>query len=64
MIIKIFQEYNERVQKLIGIDYSKATWTKYDRTKRFTQNFIEFKYQVDDLPIQILDMEFVNNLEF
>ena len=64
MIIKIFQEYNERVQKLIGIDYSKATWTKYDRTKRFTQSFIEFKYQVDDLPLQTLDMEFVNNLEF
>ncbi len=63
MLIKIFQEYNERVEKLIGIDYSKATWTKYDRTKRFTQNFIQFKYEVDDLPIQILDMEFVNDLE-
>jgi len=63
MLIKIFENYNDDVKKLIDIDYSMATWTKYDRTKRFTQLFIQWKYKEKDLPIQCLDMEFVNDLE-
>jgi site-specific recombinase XerD len=63
MLIKIFENYNDNVKKLIGIDYSEATWTKYDRTKRFTQFFIQWKYKEKDLPIQCLNMEFVNDLE-
>lgn len=62
-LIKIFENYNDNVKKLIGIDYSPATWTKYDRTKRFTHLFIQWKYKKQDLPIQCLDMEFVNDLE-
>lgn len=63
MLSKIFESYNDKVKKLIGIDYSLATWTKYDRTKRFTQLFIQSKYKEQDLPIQCLDLEFVNGLE-
>jgi len=63
MIMKIFEEYNDKVKKLIGIDYSKSTWMKYDRTKRLVQNFVEWKYKFQDLPIQNLNMEFVNDLE-
>jgi len=62
-LIKIFENYNNNVKKLIGIDYSVATWTKYDRTKRFAHLFIQWKYKEQDLPIQCLDMEFVNDLE-
>jgi hypothetical protein len=40
MLIKIFEEYNDDVKKLTGIDYSEATWTKYDRTKRLIKDFI------------------------
>ena len=63
MLIDIFQQYNERAEKLIGIDYLKATWRKYDRTKRFIQIIILSRYKADDLPIQIVDMQFVNDLE-
>lgn len=63
MLIKIFESYNDNVKKLIGIDYSSATWTKYDRTKRFTQLFIQSNYKEQDLPIQCLNLEFVNDLE-
>lgn len=62
-LIKIFEDYNEDVKKLIGIDYSKVTWEKYDRTKRFIKDFIQWKYKTDDIHIQNLNMEFVNDLE-
>lgn len=63
MLIKIFENYNVDVKKLIGIDYSKSTWTKYDRTKRFTQEFILWKYKTDDIHIQQLNFDFVNQFE-
>jgi site-specific recombinase XerD len=63
MLIKIFEEYNADVKKLIGIDYSHLTWEKYDRTKRFVKDFILWKYKTDDIHIQNLNMEFVNDLE-
>ena len=53
-LIKIFENYNDKVKKLIGIDYTLATWTKYDRTKRFTHLFIPWKYKEQDLPILLL----------
>jgi len=63
MLIRIFEDYNADVKKLIGIDYSQSTWTKYDRTKRFTQEFIQWKYKVDDIHIRQLNFEFVTQCE-
>lgn len=63
MLIKIFEDYNYDVKKLIGKDYSDATWTKYDRTKRFIKDFIIWKYKTEDIHIGNLNMEFVNDLE-
>ena len=63
MLIKIFEDYNADVNKLIGIDYSKSTWTKYDRTKRFTQEFIRWKYKTGDIHVRQLNYEFVTQCE-
>jgi len=63
MLIKIFEVYNGDVMKLIGIDYSKSTWTKYDRTKRFTQEFIAWKFRMDDIHIRQLNFNFVTQFE-
>jgi site-specific recombinase XerD len=62
-LIKIFEEYNADVKKLIGVDYSKSTWTKYDRTLRFTKEFIQWKYKSDDIHIRQLNFEFVTQCE-
>lgn len=59
MLIKFFEDYNADVKKLIGVDYSNSTWTKYDRTRRFTQEFIQWKYKVDDVHVRQLNFEFV-----
>lgn len=63
MLIKIFEDYNANVKKLIGVDYSHSTWTKYDRTKRLTQEFIGWKYNAEDIHVKQLNFEFVNQYE-
>jgi site-specific recombinase XerD len=63
MLIKIFEDYNANVKKLIGIDYSNSTWTKYDRTKRHTREFIKWKFNADDIHIRQINFEFASELE-
>ncbi len=63
MLIKIFEDYNANVKKLIGIDYSNSTWTKYDRTKRHTREFIKWKYNADDIHIRQINFEFASEIE-
>lgn len=64
MLLKIFEHYNERVKKLVGKEFSNATWIKYDRTRRLLQEFIAWKFKVQDLSLQSLDRAFISDLEF
>src|SRR5688500_5118595 len=34
MLVQVFENFNNNIKKLIGIDYSEATWTKYDPLMR------------------------------
>jgi hypothetical protein len=63
MLIAIFDDYNKRVHKLIGIDYAQSTWVKYKRTQRIVESFIQYSYGSKDISIQSLDMQFVLELE-
>ncbi|HRE64083.1 MAG TPA: hypothetical protein PKU77_09855, partial [Ferruginibacter sp.] len=37
---KVFEDYNDNMKSMIGISFSSATWTKYERTRRFTMEFV------------------------
>ena len=63
MLIKIFDDYNNDVKSLIGVDYSESTYEKYERTQRLVQQFIKTKYRADDIHIKRLDFAFVTQLE-
>lgn len=63
-IIPIFQNHNDKVKELIGIDYAKATHTRYETTLAHIQKFLNWKYQKDDLDILEIDNIFINDLDF
>lgn len=63
MLIHIFKEHNLKIKSLIGIDYALATWKKYDCMQRFTKEFIQWKYNKEDIHIQQLNFEFISELE-
>ncbi|MBU0487060.1 MAG: site-specific integrase [Bacteroidetes bacterium] len=62
-IISIFQEHNEKVAKLVKIDYSPETLMRYQTSLRHTQEYIRHQYGCDDLPMSRLDHRFVTNYE-
>jgi len=64
MIVEIFQEHNDKMAKLVGLDYAPGTLERYRTSLEHTRDFIKYKYKVTDLAIEKLDYEFIADYEF
>jgi site-specific recombinase XerD len=64
MLIEIIQQHNDSIKTLIGLNYSKATWVKYNTTQKHIEEFLQWKYQTKDTNIRHLNFEFINDFEF
>lgn len=64
MIIEVFQQHNNQVEKLIGKDFSAATLERYKTSLDHTRNFIIWKYNVPDLNITKINYEFISDYGF
>jgi site-specific recombinase XerD len=64
MIIEVFQQHNNQVEKLIDKDFSAATLERYKTSLDHTRNFIAWKYGVPDMDITKINYEFVSDYAF
>jgi hypothetical protein len=64
LLIQVFQEHNDQMKSLIGKDFSAGTLVRYQTSLRHTQEFIRWKYRVDDIDIRKLNYSFVSQYEF
>ena len=62
-LMELFEEHNDKVKKLIGKDYSKATYKKFDRIYRFTKDYLKRKYDTSDIILMDVDLEFIEGFE-
>ena len=62
-VLELYQEHNEKIKKLINIDYSYETIKRYGTSLNHTRNFIKHKYKKDDLYFTDLNYEFVADYE-
>lgn len=63
MLIPIFQDHNDRIEKLVGKEFAKGTLTRYKTCLRHTKEFIRWKYKIADIDIQKIDYAFLNDFE-
>lgn len=64
MLLQIIEQHNKDVQTLIGKDYSRATWVKYQTTLKHVAEFLKWKYRLADIDITKLNFEFITDFEF
>ena len=62
-ILKVFSEHNEWLKSLIGIDFAKGTWQRYEACYRHVEKFIEYKYKKKDLSLRDVSPIFIRDLE-
>ena len=62
-LLKVFEEFNDRQEQLIGIDIAQSTFNKYDLTFRRLQEFLKVKHKKSDILLGQIDQNFVMNFE-
>jgi integrase len=60
MFLKIFEEHNKEMEALVNKkEYSTATLERFTTAKNFLLDFLKSKYEVQDINIHSLNLEFV-----
>lgn len=62
-LLGIFEEFNDRQEKLIGIHIAQSTFNKYDLTYRRLQEFLKVKKRKNDILLSQVDRNFVMDFE-
>ena len=64
MILTIFQNHNDQVEKLVGQEYAPGTLERYRTAKKHLANYIQHEYRVEDIPVKNIDHKFISGFEF
>lgn len=64
MLLIIFQEHNDKVDRLIGKDFAAGTAERYRTAKKHVEEYIKYEYKLDDLPVKDVDHKFITGFEY
>jgi len=59
-ILEMFEEHNNRMDRLVGKDYSFRTLQRYKTTKKHLASFISSSFKLKDYPVKEIDTKFIN----
>lgn len=64
MLLKIFQEHNDKVEHLIGKDFAPGTAERYRTAKKHVEDYINKEYRISDIPVKDVDHKFISGFEY
>ena len=64
LLVPIFEEHNNKIKELIGIEYAPGTYERYKTSLKHTKDFLNWKYSISDIDITKIDHAFVTDYEF
>ena len=64
LLVPIFEEHNNRIKELLGIEYAPGTYERYQTSLKHTKDFLNWKYNISDIDITKIDHAFITDYEF
>lgn len=64
MLLKIFQNHNDQIEKLVGKEFAAGTALRYKTAKSHLEEFIKAEYKVNDIPVQDVGHKFISGFEY
>lgn len=61
-LLALFKQHNDDMKAMIGKGVAKGTWTNFNTSYNHVSGFLVTQYQVKEINIQSLDLEFVKKL--
>jgi len=62
-LLELFKRHNDDFEKLVGICKAKATYQKYEVTRKHLSRFIKEKYNVSDISLKEINHMFISDFE-
>lgn len=63
MIMEVFKDHNDKMNNLVGKDFSEGTLERYTTSFNHTRAFMQDRYGIADMDIQQLNYEFITDYE-
>ncbi|MCK0124538.1 site-specific integrase [Gelidibacter sp. F2691] len=64
MLLEIFQDHNDKVEKLVGKDFAAGTLERYKTAKKHIENYIIKEYKAKDISVKDVDHKFITGFEY
>lgn len=64
MLVQLFEEHNQQMEKLVGIEFALGTWKRYHTTKKHVEEFLKTEYRKSDIPVRDVNLKFIKGFEY
>ena len=64
MLLELFQEHNDQVDKLVGKDFSAGTAERYRTAKKHVSDYIQREYKKNDISVKDVNHKFIKGFEY
>jgi len=62
-LLALFDSHNEEKEKQVGVTIGKETYRRYDITRRYVADFLRHKYNLTDIPVKDVNLQFIADFE-
>jgi len=63
-VLHVFQEHNDKLEKLVGKDYTIGTFWKFKQAKQLLKDYLKYQYQKNDYQFKDMNLKFIQDYEF
>ncbi|WP_248722726.1 site-specific integrase [Seonamhaeicola sp. ML3] len=63
-LLETYDQHNNKMKKLIGIDFNETSWSRYIENKRKVKAYVNKAYKKSDIKLRDLDLKFIKGLEY
>jgi len=63
-LIDIFKDHNQKMEALVGREFSKGTAERYRTSLKHTVEFLQWKYKINDIDIRKVNFDFITEYDF
>lgn len=63
MLLEIFQDHNDDMERLIGKGFTKGTLQRYNACKKHLEDYLSFRHKKKDIPVEDVDHKFITGFD-
>lgn len=63
-LLEVYKYHNKQVEELVGKEFAPGTLKKFKTAYASLEDFIQWKFHARDLPIKVLNFQFITDYEF